>query len=57
MGTAIPVTMTMTIGLAATATAVLGVLLAEAVLATAGRTGQPGEDAGNPFAVGGRLIP
>ena len=40
-----------------TATAVLGVLLAVAVLATAGRTGQPAEGAGNPFTIGGRFTP
>jgi hypothetical protein len=37
-----------------TATATLGVLLTVAVLATAGRTGQPGPSAGNPCAIGRR---
>jgi hypothetical protein len=37
-----------------TATAALGVLLTVAVLATAGRTGQPGPSAGNPCAIGRR---
>ena len=35
-----------------TATAALGALLTVAVLATAGRTGQPGPSAGNPCAIG-----
>jgi hypothetical protein len=37
-----------------TATAALGVLLAVAVLATAGRTGPPGPSAENPCAIGRR---
>lgn len=38
-----------------TATAVLGVLLTVAILATVGRTGPPEEGTGNPCAIGGRL--